>query len=125
MSTLTLQPSFARPAVRRPRKPMSNPTPVGLRLTRRGRAAFVLLFTVALLAIMAMRGGFAVASLDSGSPEPVRIIQVQPGDTLFGIAGELAAPGHVRDMVRRIQELNSLPDDGSLQVGIQLAVPKG
>ena len=95
-----------------------------MRLTTRGRLVLVVLFTVLVLSVMALRGGLAVASLQRGAPEPVRVIQVQPGDTLYAIAGSLAKPGEVRDMVHRIQQLNSLPDDGSLEVGMQLAVPR-
>ena len=117
MSSITLVSGFV------PTKSVA-PQPA-LRLTRRGRVVLVLLFTAALMALMIVRGGFAVATLSAGSPGPVRVIQIQPGDTLYRIAGQLAAPGEVREMDLCIQELNSLPDDGSLQVGTQLAVPKG
>src|SRR5689334_10152110 len=105
MSTLSISPAF---------RPITRPQ---LRLTRRGR-----LLLVALVA-MVLSGGFATASREAGTPEPVRVVQVQPGDTLYGIAGELARPGHVRDMVHRIQQLNSM-SGSSLQVGDSLAVPQ-
>jgi len=66
----------------------------------------------------------ATASLTGGSPEPVRVVEVQPGDTLYGIAADLAQPGQIRAMVHRIQELNSLPG-GQIVEGQKLAVPKG
>ena len=47
-----------------------------------------------------------------------------PGDTLYGIAAELAEPGEIRAMVHRIQELNSLPG-GQISEGQKLAVPRG
>jgi hypothetical protein len=53
----------------------------------------------------------------------VRVVEVQEGDTLFGIAGQVAEPGHVREMVHHIQQLNSLAG-GGLQVGQKLAIPK-
>jgi LysM repeat protein len=53
----------------------------------------------------------------------VRVVEVQPGDTLYGIAGQVAEPGHVRDMVLHIQQLNSL-SGATLQVGQKLAIPK-
>ena len=54
----------------------------------------------------------------------MRIVEVHPGDTLYGIAGDLAKPGHIREMVHRIQELNSLPG-GQITEGQKLAVPRG
>ena len=84
-------------------------TPKRVRLTRRGRIALVLTFLTVALALMVPFGGWATATLTGGSPEPVRIVEVQPGDTLYGIAGDLAKPGHIREMIHRIQELNSLP----------------
>ena len=83
----------------------------------------VLAFLLAALVAMVLSGGFAAAGREAGTPEPVRVVQVQPGDTLYGIAGELARPGHVRDMVHRIQQLNSM-SGSSLQVGDSLAVPQ-
>ena len=94
-----------------------------MRLTRRGRLVLVLAFLLAALVAMVLSGGFAAAGRDGGhAAVPVRVVQVQPGDTLYGIAGELARPGHVRDMVHRIQQLNSM-SGSSLQVGDTLAVP--
>ena len=111
MSTLSVQPAF-RPITR-----------TQLRLTRRGRVLLVSAFLLAALVAMVLSGGFAAAGREAGTPEPVRVVQVQPGDTLYGIAGELARPGHVRDMVQRIQQLNSM-SGSSLQVGDSLAVPQ-
>jgi len=103
-----------------PRKP----APRTVRLTRRGRIVLVLGFLTLALALMIPFGGWATATLTRGSPEPVRIVEVQPGDTLYGIAGDLAKPGHIREMVHRIQELNSLPG-GQITEGQKLAVPRG
>lgn len=105
--------------------PTSSAAPAGpVRLTRRGRAVLVLAFLGLALALMIPLGGWATASLTAGSPDPVRVVVVQPGDTLYGIAGDLAEPGEVRTMVHRIQQLNSLPG-GQIAVGQQLAVPVG
>jgi hypothetical protein len=111
MSTLSISPAF---------RPKTRPQ---LRLTRRGRVLLVLAFLLAAMVAMVVSGGFASAGREAGTPEPVRVVQVQPGDTLYGIAGELARPGHVRDMVHRIQQLNSM-SGSSLQVGDSLAVPQ-
>ncbi len=95
-----------------------------MRLTRRGRIVLVLGFLTLALALMVPFGGGVAATLTGGTPEPVRIVEVHPGDTLYGIAGDLAKPGHIREMVHRIQELNSLPG-GQIQEGQKLAVPRG
>ena len=70
-----------------------------MRLTRRGRLVLVLGFLTLALALMVPFGGWVAATLTGGSPEPVRIVEVHSGDTLYGIAGDLAKPGHVREMV--------------------------
>ncbi len=98
--------------------------PTAVRLTRRGRTVLVLAFLGVALALMIPFGGWATASLTGGSPEPVRVVEVQPGDTLYGIAADLAQPGQIRAMVHRIQELNSLPG-GQIVEGQKLAVPRG
>jgi len=98
--------------------------PRAVRLTRRGRTVVVLVFVAFALAVMTAMGGWATATLSGGTPEPVRVIEVGPGDTLYGIAGDLAEPGEVRAMVNRIQELNSLPG-GQIIEGQKLAVPRG
>ena len=104
-------------------KPRST-APQAVKLTRRGRTVVVLVFVAFALAVMTAMGGWATATLSGGTPEPVRVIEVGPGDTLYGIAGDLAEPGEVRTMVNRIQELNSLPG-GQIIEGQRLAVPRG
>ena len=119
MSTLSISPAFAfTTESRRPR--VARGTTV--RLTQRGRVVFVLAFLATAFAVMVAFGGWATATHDAGTPEPVRVVEVQPGDTLYGIAGEVAEPGKVREMVYKIQQLNSLSDAG-LQVGQKLAIP--
>src|SRR4051794_10768188 len=112
MSTLSISPAF-RPDVRRPT----------VRLTQRGRVVFVLTFLAAAFVVMVAFGGWATATHDAGTPDPVRVVEVQEGDTLYGIAGQVAEPGKVREMVHQIQQLNSLAGS-SLQVGQKLAIPK-
>lgn len=117
MSTISLAPAFSIRPVRRAARP-------AVRLTRRGRLTVLAIFLGVVLAAMVVQSGIATATLEAGKPEPVRIVQVQPGDTLYGIAGELAEPGEVRGMVQRIKDLNSL-GGGSIQAGQSLAVPRG
>ncbi|PVG80986.1 peptidoglycan-binding protein LysM [Nocardioides gansuensis] len=118
MSTMTITPSFASTvrATRRPQQPSS------VRLTRRGR----LVVFVAALMLVLMAGFFlgsgAVGTGEAGKPEPTEIVMVGTGDTLWGIAAELAEDGEVRSMMREIQELNAL-DSVSLTAGQRLRVP--
>jgi len=124
---LTPRTPSRQPAARRIRVAAAKPrrtVPRAVRLTRRGRTVLVLAFLGLALALMIPFGGWATASLTGGSPEPVRVVEVQPGDTLYGIAADLAQPGQIRAMVHRIQELNSLPG-GQIVEGQKLAVPRG
>jgi predicted Zn-dependent protease len=84
--------------------------------------AVVLAFLALAAARMTAFGGFATATLDGGTPEPVRIVEVGPGDTLYGIAGDIAEPGKIREMVHHIEQLNALPS-AQITVGQRLAVP--
>lgn len=124
MSTAQLR--IARPEtgtrprpVRRPaRRPVDGP----LRLTRRGRIAIV---AVALLIAL---GGFvafgpSVIATDESGPEPA-IVTVQPGETLWEIAGRVNPDGDVRSTVDDIAELNGISDAGQLRMGTELAVPR-
>jgi hypothetical protein len=120
MSTLSISPAFdftdARPARLARRSTV--------RLTQRGRVVFVLTFLAAAFVVMVAFGGWATATHDTGTPDPVRVVEVEPGDTLYDIAGRVAEPGKVREMVHQIQQLNSL-SGGGLQVGQKIAIPKG
>jgi hypothetical protein len=94
----------------------------GLRLTRRGRVVLVLL-AMLVLAPMVTWGATAVAS-SPGEPTEVRVHAVQPGETLWGFAQEVAKPGEdVRHAVGRLQDLNEM-STGTLRVGELLLLPK-
>ncbi|HEX2893405.1 MAG TPA: LysM peptidoglycan-binding domain-containing protein [Marmoricola sp.] len=124
MSTLSISPAF-RPARRPAHRTVVERVETRastVRLTRRGRIVFVLLFLAVAFVVMVGLGGWATATHDAGTPDPVRIVEVQEGDTLYGIAGKISEPGKVREMVHEIQQLNSLPG-GGLQVGQKLAIP--
>lgn len=118
MSTLSISPAFVSAPAVAPRL-TRNAT---VRLTRRGRIVILFAALLAAVVVMISLSGWATATFEGGTPDPVRMVEVQPGDTLYGIAGEIAKPGEVREMVHRIQRLNSLPG-GGLQAGQQLAVP--
>ena len=95
-----------------------------VRLTRRGRLVVVLLLVVVVFAVLAVFGSHSAATDEPGAPVPTRTVEVGAGDTLWGIASEVAEPGGVRDMVHRIEELNALTGP-SLVEGQEIAVPVG
>jgi hypothetical protein len=118
MSTLSISPSFISGIAATPRLARNS----AVRLTQRGRVVIVLAALVAALIVMLALSGWATASLDKGAPVPTRTVEVQPGDTLYGIARTVSASGDIRAMVHQIMELNSLPD-ANLIAGEKLAVP--
>jgi Tfp pilus assembly protein FimV len=79
------------------------------------------LATLALVVVATLAGGgVAETAPEAGGPRAVR---VQPGDTLWGIAGEHAPRGtDVRAYVDALIELNGL--EGALQAGTRLRLPK-
>jgi LysM repeat protein len=94
----------------------------GVRLTRRGRLTLLLLFVGLAFALFTAFGGQSAATGEAGEPVETTTVVVGEGDTLWGIASEVAGPGEVREMIHYIQELNALPS-ASLMLGQELAVP--
>jgi LysM repeat protein len=95
-----------------------------VRLTRRGRAVALVALLVVVLSLLTLFGPRSAATRDPGTPVQTRTVEVGPGDTLWGIASEVAEPGHVREAVHQIEELNALSGPG-LMVGQEIAVPVG
>jgi LysM domain len=93
-----------------------------IRLTRRGRLVLLV------AAVLCMLLGFSLGdtlSFTAGSisPSPAsHSVVVQPGQTLWGIATQVAPHADPRATIQRIIVLNHLPSTG-LQVGETLAVP--
>jgi len=127
MSSITISPwnADARPArvIVRPARTRGAATTTGsVRLTRRGRAVVIAFFLVGLAVLMTTFGGFATGTFDRGATTPVRVVEVKPGDTLYGLAGSVSKPGHINDMIAEIEQLNSLTTP-VLQVGQKIAIP--
>ena len=114
--------ALRRPAARAASSSERHSAPV--RLTRRGRALALLLLLGILLAVLTVFGSHSAATGDAGVPVQTRTIEVGQGDTLWGIASEVAKPGEVRNMVHQIEELNAL-SGSALSVGQEIAVPVG
>jgi LysM repeat protein len=120
MSTLSISPAFVSGSSLAPRLARRST----VRLTQRGRVVILLAFLVFAFIVSISLSGLATATGEGGTPPAVRVVEVQPGDTLYGIAGDLAKPGKIREMVHQIQQLNSL-SGGGLEVGQKLALPLG
>ncbi len=113
MSTLSLAPAFATAPAR------ARST---VRLTRRGRLVVFLTSLFLALAVAFMLAGGAVGTDEPGQQIPTEIVKVAPGDTLWGIASDVATDGDVRAMMQQIERLNALESAG-LQAGQKLRVP--
>ena len=94
-----------------------------LRLTRRGRRVISsFLVSVMVLTVTPMLAGFAGASnQQSGNGQVATFVTVQPGDTLWAIALELAPERDPREVVWEIKQINNLTD--GLLPGEQLRIP--
>ncbi len=120
-------------ATRRPhstgtaRKPGST-RPAPLRLTARGRLVLRALVVVLMLATMAAAGlALARGAAAADGPVPAVVVHthvVLPGETLWGIARQVAPQEDPRDVVARIVEFNAL-QSASVQAGQRLALPPG
>jgi hypothetical protein len=93
-----------------------------MRLTRRGRLVVLTLALLTVLAVGLFLASGSVATGEPGTPEPTRVVMVGSGDTLWGIASDLADDGDVRAMIERIERLNAL-DSGMVSAGQELLVP--
>jgi Tfp pilus assembly protein FimV len=113
MSTLSISPAFsAAPARARST----------VRLTRRGRLVVFVTSLFLVLGVALMFAGGAVGTGEAGQPAPTEVVQVAPGDTLWGIASDIATDGDVRSMMNEIERLNALESAG-LSAGQKLRVP--
>ncbi len=91
--------------------------PVGYRFGRWARLALTL--TVVATAVVV-----AVALWPAATPQRLVDVTVGPGDTLWGIAGEVAPDRDPRAVIAEIEELNGLTS-AALRVGVVLRVPAG
>jgi hypothetical protein len=108
--------------------PVRPPAPTPLRLTRRGRAlarsaALVAVVVLCIGLMLAATGAFGSAAAGTQPTAPAtRMIVVQPGQTLWSIAGQVAPNADRRDTIARIVELNALANS-SVSAGARIAVP--
>ena len=95
-----------------------------LRITRRGRAVLLALVSAPLVIgalLFALNGGGATASLE-GSTVPFQYVTVQPGESLWQVAEEIAPYADPRDVIDAIVAFNSLLS-ADVFAGQQVAIP--
>jgi hypothetical protein len=95
-----------------------------VQLTRRGRLVILIaLVGVGIGLMLALTGGFGPATAGSSPSGPAtRTVVVQPGQTLWSIAEQVAPNADRRDTIARIVELNAL-SNSSVSAGARIAVP--
>ena len=110
----------------RPAEPAARQAP--LRLTRRGKFVFIGLPLILLAALVLSLAGFLTAPAKAAdstaelSATPTVTVTVQPGESLWTIAGSVSPERDPRDVVADIVQLNNL-GGARVQPGQQLYVP--
>ncbi|MET1085581.1 MAG: LysM peptidoglycan-binding domain-containing protein [Arthrobacter sp.] len=116
---------MSQPAGQRRERPAPLPP---LRLTRRGKIVLIGIPLVLLAALLLSLAGFfnspakASDSASDLSVTPTVTVTVQPGQSLWAIAGTIAPERDARDVVADIVQLNNL-SAGTVHPGQQLYVP--
>ena len=103
---------------------MNNTAAAPLRLTIRGRRVLLAVAALPVAAAIALGSSYmtsAAASSESADVE-FEYVTVGAGDTLWGIAEEVAGDADVRDVIVEISQLNAL-ENGTVQAGQRLALP--
>ncbi len=93
-----------------------------LRLTRRGRLVLLAVILAVLMGAVLALGGYSAATDTRGPELETRTVVVGEGDTLWGIASQVAGGEDVREVVHELEELNALPGP-QLVEGQRIAVP--
>lgn len=99
--------------------------PARLRLTRRGRAVFGTLGTLAAVLVFAFVAMFGASQAEASavaSGAEFGYVIVQPGDSLWTVASSIAPNADPRDTISELVRLNQL-EDADVFAGEALAVP--
>ena len=118
MSTVTLNGISPRSAS------LENGSLPHLRLTRRGRRVLVFLIAFPLVAAalaFALNGGMAAAT-NEVSATSLHYVTVEPGQSLWQLAQEVAPSADPRQVISDVVHLNQLPST-DIQAGQRLAIP--
>lgn len=95
-----------------------------LRITHRGRSvllALVALPVAAVLFALALNGGGATATLEAGEPLPV--VVMESGQTLWSLAERIAPGADPRDVIEQIIVLNHL-ESADVWAGQSIIIPQ-
>ncbi|MBF4633802.1 LysM peptidoglycan-binding domain-containing protein [Agreia pratensis] len=101
---------------------------VRLRITRRGRvvlaslASIPVVACVTAMALFGANSAVADGTASSSASQTFDYVTVQAGETLWGLAEEIAPSADPRDVIADIVSLNQLPS-AEVQPGQRLAVP--
>ncbi len=93
-----------------------------IRLTRRGRLALLVAAVLCMLLGFSLGDTLSFTAGTTSAPPASHSIVVQPGQTLWGIATQVAPHADPRATIQQIIVLNHLPSTG-LQAGETLSVP--
>jgi hypothetical protein len=89
---------------------------------RQARLSLVWVLAVATVACAAVVGlGALAGSMEPTVPTTTTVVRVQPGESLWELAGRVAPESDTSAVVDRIRELNGV--DGAVQPGQPLTVP--
>ena len=97
-----------------------------LRLTQRGRGVLTFLAATPLVIaafLFALNGGQATASLE-GSEVAFEYVTVEPGQSLWQLAEQVAPQSDPREVIARFVQLNQL-EGTDVSAGQELAIPMG
>lgn len=122
MSTITFAPHVS--TVRRTTSARPVRARNQVRLTRRGRLVVLALAFAVVVATAVWLAAGSAATREGGGDPAVEVVTVAPGETLWGLASDVAATtgDDVRSVMEQIQQLNTL-DSSMVYAGQQLRVP--
>lgn len=93
-------------------------------MVRRKRFTLMPAIALAALGLMVAIPSLSSMKLEAGTAQRYAVVQVRPGDTLWGIAAKYAGQGaDVSQLVDQISDVNHL-QAGSLQPGQRLRIPE-
>ena len=93
-----------------------------LRMTARGRAVLLTIIAAPLVAAALFMGLNSGAASGSTSSQPLQKVTVVGGETLWGLANEIAPKSDPRDVIANIMSVNRLTT-ADIQPGEQLLIP--